>query len=322
MPTFRLVHIGVAGMLTAAAITGLGLAREVGAAGNGSPSSFVPIVPCRLADTRPGTDHVGTRATGLGAGEAVNFAVWGTNGNCTVPSTATGIATNVTAVNASSASYVTIYPADASPRPTASNLNVVAGGAPTPNQVTVGLSATGSIGAYNNGGTIDLVVDIVGYYVPASTGSGTGTGGTPTPQRNLDGSVTVSAFGYVTNTPGSATYFGSKQCVGLSVAADTIGYLPIQLPNGAQITSVVVNYRDDSSGYIQFQLLVSAPGFPSAPASDVTNSTTSSSTKTLSLLGTVVPVSATSTYVLQINTFGAVAPAITFCDAVVTYTLA
>ncbi|MCU1393057.1 MAG: hypothetical protein JWM34_1485 [Ilumatobacteraceae bacterium] len=127
---------------------------------------------CILSLPGRGADHVGPRATPLGPTEAVTFAVWGTNGNCTIPNTATGIATNVTAVNPTSASYVTVYPSDANPRPTASNLNVVAGGAPTPNQVTVGLSAAGAISAYNNGGTLDLVIDIVGYYQPAASGGG------------------------------------------------------------------------------------------------------------------------------------------------------
>ena len=167
---FRLVHIGVTAAV-AAMVTAIGLVQFAGATG-GTASVFVPIVPCRLADTRPAPDNVGPRATMLGAAEAVSFAVWGTNGNCTIPNTATGIATNVTAVHSTTESYVTIYPADASPRPTASNLNVVAGGAPTPNQVTVGLSAKGAIAAYNNGGSLDLVIDIVGYYQAAQTASG------------------------------------------------------------------------------------------------------------------------------------------------------
>jgi hypothetical protein len=73
---------------------------------------------------------------------------------------------------------VTFYPADANPRPTASNLNVVAGAPPTPNQVTVGLSATGAISIYNNGGTVDLIVDVVGYYLPLPA-SGSGQQGPP-----------------------------------------------------------------------------------------------------------------------------------------------
>ncbi len=169
MRQFRLVHVGVAAAIAAATVTAVGLAQSAGATG-GTASVFVPIVPCRLVDTRPAPNNVGTLSTPLQAAQVVTFAVWGSNGNCTIPTSATGIATNATAVHPTADSYVTIYPADASPRPTASNLNVVAGQAPTPNQVTVGLSAAGAISAYNNGGTLDLVIDIVGYYQPAPTG--------------------------------------------------------------------------------------------------------------------------------------------------------
>ena len=162
---YRLVHVGVAAAIAAATVTAIGLVNEVGATtGGGTASVYVPIVPCRLVDTRSGPDNVGNRNSPLQPAETVTFAVWGTNGNCTIPTAATGIATNATAVHPTADSYVTIYPADADPRPTASNLNVVAQQPPTPNQVTVGLSATGAIRAYNNGGTLDLVIDIVGYY--------------------------------------------------------------------------------------------------------------------------------------------------------------
>lgn len=66
--SFRFAHVGVAVALAVAAGTSIGLVREAGAAGNGTASSFVPIVPCRLADTRVGSDHVGTRTTPISAG--------------------------------------------------------------------------------------------------------------------------------------------------------------------------------------------------------------------------------------------------------------
>jgi hypothetical protein len=132
-------------------------------------STFTPITPCRLADTRPAPDLVGSRSAPVGAGETVTFAVWGTNGNCTIPSTATGVAMNATAVAPSAAGFVTIFPADAA-LPTTSNLNFVAGSPPTPNQVTVGLSTTGAIKAFNKFGSVALIIDIVGYYSAATTG--------------------------------------------------------------------------------------------------------------------------------------------------------
>ncbi len=125
-------------------------------------SSFVPIVPCRLIDTRP-SFQVGTRGTPLGADSAYTATVWGENGDCTIPRSASGVSLNVTAISPTKPSFLTVYPADAT-RPTASNLNYFAGKPPTPNAVTVKLSADGKIKLYNFDGTVDVVVDIVGYY--------------------------------------------------------------------------------------------------------------------------------------------------------------
>lgn len=153
--------LGSAGLLTASADTG--------------GSALTTITPCRLLDTRPGIDNVGTRATPLAAGEEWSTPVWGTNGNCTIPATATGVSLNVAVVNGTAGSYLTAYPPDAK-RPLSANLNWVAGASPTPNAVTVKLSADGRLGLYNFLGTVDVVVDVVGYYTP-STAGGTGPQG-------------------------------------------------------------------------------------------------------------------------------------------------
>ncbi|MCU1366029.1 MAG: hypothetical protein JWN39_1668 [Ilumatobacteraceae bacterium] len=168
MARFRFAHVGVVLGLIAAGVTSMQLVEAAGS--TGTASSLVPIAPCRLVDTRPDT-LVGGRSAPLAPGEIVDFAVWGTNGNCAIPSTATGIATNVTAVGPTASGYLTVYPGDV-PRPTTSNLNFVPTSPPTPNQVTVGLSATGGIKIYNFAGSVDVVVDIVGYYVPSPTGAG------------------------------------------------------------------------------------------------------------------------------------------------------
>ena len=173
--TNPLVHAGIIAGLAAAAVTAVGVIPSA-AAVSGTASTYVPIEPCRLADTRAKTtadptQGVGSRLTPLKAQETVPFTVWGTNGNCTIPNTATGIATNVTAVNPTSASYLTVWPADAASRPTASNLNWIATSPPTPNQVTVGLSSTGVINTFSNAGNVDLIIDIVGYYQVAGAGT-------------------------------------------------------------------------------------------------------------------------------------------------------
>ncbi|MCU1389881.1 MAG: hypothetical protein JWL72_3219 [Ilumatobacteraceae bacterium] len=168
MRSFRWVHVAMVLAMAAAAATSLGLVQAATASGEGAVSSFVPIVPCRLLDTRPDT-AVGTRNSPLLGGETVTLAVWGTNGSCTIPSSATAMVGNVTAVGATQASYLALYPADAA-QPTTSNLNPTPGQPPIPNQVTTGISATGSINLFNFAGSVDVIVDIVGYYTPAGAG--------------------------------------------------------------------------------------------------------------------------------------------------------
>ena len=130
----------------------------------GERAVFVPIAPCRLLDTRPAADNVGPRSTPLGPGDVHVSPVRGTNGNCTIPTDAVGVAMNVAIVNPSAASFLTVYPADAA-RPLAANLNWVAGQDPTPNAVVADLSADGRIAFYNLAGTVDLAVDVNGYFV-------------------------------------------------------------------------------------------------------------------------------------------------------------
>ena len=216
------VSLGLGGVLTMA-----------NAGGAGQASTLVPITPCRLVDTRA-DQTVGTRNTALSAGEVADFAVWGTNGNCTIPSNATGIASNVTSVNGTSASYLTVYPGDAT-RPLSSNLNWTAASAPTPNQVTVGLSATGGIKAFNNAGTVDVVIDIVGYYV-ASVGGAQGPAG---PAGPAGASLLNSKI------PSGTTITGYEAFTWTGVQSgqhDEVVHLPAKAP--AALTDALVNFAN------------------------------------------------------------------------------
>jgi hypothetical protein len=158
------------GAAVAVSLGGGAVAIIAQAAGGPSPSSLVTMVPCRLMDTRPAS-NVGPRATPLGPNDTHVATVRGTNGNCSVPSSAVAVSMNVTAVNPTAGSFLTVFPADAPSRPVASSLNYAAGQAPTPNSVTVQLSADGKIAFYNLAGNVDVIADIVGYYDPTPTGS-------------------------------------------------------------------------------------------------------------------------------------------------------
>jgi sugar lactone lactonase YvrE len=154
------------------AAIGAAIAVSLGAGGigivnatisSGSKAVYVPIAPCRLADTRPGPENVGTRATPIGERDTHTFAVHGNNGRCAIPAGASAVVANVTAVAASAQSFMTIWPAD-KPQPTASSLNYSAGQAPFPNAVTVALSGDGRIKVYNHNGAVHVIIDIAGFY--------------------------------------------------------------------------------------------------------------------------------------------------------------
>ena len=146
-------------------------AWNVTAAPGDTDTTYVPVEPCRLFDTRPGaTPTDGTKAPiADGAANVRIQQVTGNVGRCVgIPADASAVQLNVTALNPTAQSFLTIYPADQTAVPTASNLNWVAGQAPTPNSVTVTLSPDGKIKFFNAFGNVDVIADIAGYYIPSS----------------------------------------------------------------------------------------------------------------------------------------------------------
>lgn len=124
---------------------------------------FVPITPCRLADTRPAPNTVGPRSTPIGDAESVTIAAQGSEGDCTLPIDAVALSLNVTALGATEQTFLTIWPDGA--RPLAASLNPSPGAPPTPNAVNAPLSPSGSFNIYNDRGSVHVVLDVNGYYV-------------------------------------------------------------------------------------------------------------------------------------------------------------
>jgi hypothetical protein len=89
-----------------------------------------------------------------------------------VPADATAVSLNVTAVNPTSAGFITVYPCDVD-RPLASNVNYIAGDI-VPNGVLATVGSEGSVCFYSNSET-ELVVDIAGWFEGAAY-----VGSTPT----------------------------------------------------------------------------------------------------------------------------------------------
>lgn len=128
-------------------------------------TTFVPIRPCRLLDTRPAPDHVGPHSA-FNANDTKTIQAVGTNGACTIPDDASGLSLNVTSTNATAPTFLTIWPEGE--RPLASSLNPFPGEPPTPNAVNTPLSARGAFNIYNSRGSVNVLVDVNGYYTKSS----------------------------------------------------------------------------------------------------------------------------------------------------------
>ena len=201
---------------------------------------YTAIVPNRVLDTR-------ATANKLGPGQVVNVQVPGTT---SVPMSGVGaVVLNVTATNATAASFLTVYPAG-TVRPLASNLNFVAGQT-VPNRVIVKLGTGGAVSFYNAFGSVDVVADVAGWFgdgITATTGSMfVGV----TPGRILD-TRTTSAVG-----PGATAV--------LTVAGQ--GGVPL-MSNAVPPTAVVLNVTVTNPTAASF-LTLWPDGSPRPTASDL-----------------------------------------------------
>jgi alpha-tubulin suppressor-like RCC1 family protein len=118
----------------------------------GAGAKFTALPASRLLDTREAGGPVGPGAT-----RGLDLSAW-------IPASATAVTFNLTATNATASTFVTAWPAG-TPLPTASNLNLPPGDT-RPNLVTVAVGANRTVNLYNNGGTVDLIADLTGFYTP------------------------------------------------------------------------------------------------------------------------------------------------------------
>ncbi|HEX7536161.1 MAG TPA: M4 family metallopeptidase [Dermatophilaceae bacterium] len=147
------------------------IADLVGYHRSGTGAGLTGTVPTRVLDTR---NAIGAPAAELGPGATLTLTVPG------LPAGATAVALNVTATGATAGSYLTVFPGGGS-RPTASSLNFVAGQT-IPNMVLVNLGPGNTVNFYNAAGSVDVIADLVGHYMPTANAGLTGT----VPTRVLD----------------------------------------------------------------------------------------------------------------------------------------
>nr|BFE64016.1 hypothetical protein GCM10020063_085420 [Dactylosporangium thailandense] len=212
----------------AASDAGPGLTEVVVPAGT---ASFVPVTPARVLDTRPGrlNGYTGDKPA---AGGTVTLQIAGRGG---VPATgATAVVLNVTATQAESSGYVTVWPSDR-PRPVASNLNLETVGQTIPNLVVVPLSASGTVNIFTWPST-HLIADVSGYFAPA-TSSAQGRFVALNPSRLLD-------------TRNGNGYTGPKPAADATVKLAVAGRGGVPASGAAGVVLNVTMTGADSGGYV------------------------------------------------------------------------
>ncbi len=125
---------------------------------------FVPVTPCRVIDTRLATAPFGGPSIPAGGTRTVNIP----QSACGIPGTALAYSLNVTVVPAATLTYLSIWPAGQT-QPVVSTLNSFDGRI-VANAAIVPAGTSGGIDLFGSDKT-DVILDINGYFVPASTPS-------------------------------------------------------------------------------------------------------------------------------------------------------
>lgn len=149
---------------------------SVASAAAASTSAYVPVEPCRLADTRRELGFVGVDPSTA----KVNTDA------CGIPDTATSIIVSTTIVNPSERGWLVAYPFDRA-RQTAATLNWKAGETRA-NTATVAIGDDRHIAVHRTGAFRDgaVIVDVVGAFVPTSSATAGRFQPEPTARRMLD----------------------------------------------------------------------------------------------------------------------------------------
>jgi trimeric autotransporter adhesin len=196
-------------------------------------TSFSPINPARVLDTRAGAATIDGVQQGGGAPTPGSITTVLIAGRAGVPKDAAAAVLNVTVTEPASSGYATVYPCGTTP-PTASNLNYTPG-LTIPNLVVTKLGPGGTICIYSQAST-HLIVD-VGGYLPAST-----TFVSFLPGRLLD------------TRPGASTVDGQSAGAGLQPAGTvTRVHVPGRsgVPAGAATAALNVTVTDPTgAGYV------------------------------------------------------------------------
>jgi len=155
---------GTSYTFTVTAVNSVGSAQS--AASNavtpsGAIGRYRALTPARLLDTRTGLGGFSQ----MGTASSIDLALAGHAGLPT--SGVAGVVLNVTATHGTLPSYLSVYPTGIS-RPATSSVNF-SPGTTVANLVEVGVGAGGSISLYNDAGSVDVIIDVEGWYSADTT---------------------------------------------------------------------------------------------------------------------------------------------------------
>ena len=231
-----------------------GACLNTGKSGPGDPytvtepvgSTYHPIAPVRLLDTRTGLGAGGTVST-VGPNGVIDLKVTDVSG---IPAAGVkAVVLNVTVADASGPeSHLKIWPTG-SPQPETSNLNFT-NGVSVPNLVIARVGTGGKVSLRNNVGTVNVIADAQGWY------SDEGTAGSRyvpvNPQRILDTREAIGAADAQIGPTGS-----------IEVSVTGVAGVP------ADATAVVLNMTVDDASGPESYLTVWPAGGPKPTASNL-----------------------------------------------------
>lgn len=123
--------------------------------------TFHSVATERVLDTR---NAIGVDPSApLAAGQTLDLEVPG------LADDATAVVINVTVVHGTEVSFLTLFPTGDA-RPTTSTINWLSPAA-VGNAATVELGPDHSLSIYNDAGTVDVIIDLIGFYAPGGVGA-------------------------------------------------------------------------------------------------------------------------------------------------------
>jgi hypothetical protein len=159
MPSTRPLNV-LARIALATTFLTAGLTLTAGVSSSAAAPGYEALTPARVLDTRQDLGAAGP----VSAGSSITVDVTGAHG---VPdSGVAAVVLNVTAAEATTSTYITVWPTG-QPQPGTSNLNVQPG-VDTPNLVIATGGADGNVSLANQFGTVHLIADVTGWFPTGS----------------------------------------------------------------------------------------------------------------------------------------------------------